>query len=302
MTEDQIRIFHAVAKRGSFSKAEEDMHISKQAMLKQVNALEHELNIRLFSRSRTGVTLTDAGELFQKGMHKISRETDRLIRDCRKLSGGGHTLRVGNVEHQALLAPVTQVFSARYPDVEIRQVIHPNHSGEWRVAQNIQDVAETFRLAWQDNPELLRECGYIPLTSVPYMAAMRKGHLLSGKTAVSLEALTRFPTMVFSIMQEKPLLDQIRTAFQSRQEHLILREDVDNQVPAAYECLDSDRILITANPFIEGIGELVKVVLDTGWQREYGILFREPASEIVKQYIDVAKEVYGGNDSGGQVP
>ena len=192
MNEEQIKIFLAVAKAGSFTKAEDSSHLSKQAMLKQINALEDELGVRLLSRSRTGTSLTQAGQLFQKGMQKISRDMDQLIRSCRETAGNENRLKVGNVEHQALLTPVTQAFSARYPEIEVRHVIHPNHSGEWRVAEGIQDVAETFSLACRNNPGLLQKCGYRSLTTVPYMAAMRNSHPLSKKAAVSLSELTRY--------------------------------------------------------------------------------------------------------------
>ena len=97
-------------------------------------------------------------------------------------------------------------------------------------------------------------------------------------------------------MLEEVYRDQINHAFLSVPGHLISREDVDNQVPAAYECIESDRILITANPFIEGITQLVKVPLDTGWTREYGVIFREPATETVRKYVEIAEEVY--NEAG----
>ena len=70
MNDEQIKIFLAVAKAGSFSKAEENMHISKQAMLKQINALESELGARLLARSRLGISLTPSGQVFQKGIVK----------------------------------------------------------------------------------------------------------------------------------------------------------------------------------------------------------------------------------------
>ena len=294
MNDEQIKIFLAVARAGSFSKAEENMHISKQAMLKQINALEAELDVKLFVRSRHGILMTPPGQIFQKGITRIYRETEKLIGACRDAAGASAKLLVGNVEHQALLTRVTQVFMTRYPGIQVQQVIHPNHSGEWRVCHGIQDVAETFRMAYENNPRLKSECAYRRLTEVPYVAAMRKDHPLSRRKTVTLKALAGYETMIFPVMLEGVYRDQINDTFQAVPGHLISREDVDNQVPAAYECIESDRILITANPFIEDIEELVKVPLDTGWTREYGVIFREPVTETVRKYIEIAEEVYSG--------
>ena len=292
MNDEQIKIFLSVAQAGSFSKAEESMHISKQAMLKQINALEDELDVKLLFRSHRGIILTPSGQIFQKGVIKINRQLEKLIDACRDASGAREKLLVGNVEHQALLTRVTQVFMTRYPDVLVRQVIHPNHSGEWRVCQGIQDVAETFRKVYEDNSWLRDECTYRRLTTVPYVAAMREGHPLSKRKTVTLKALAGYETLIFSVMLEEIYRDQIFRAFQTAPDHLISREDVDNQVQVAYECIETDRILITANPFIEGIAQLVKVPLDTGWTREYGVVFREPATEAVRKYVGIAEELY----------
>ena len=89
---------------------------------------------------------------------------------------------------------------------------------------------------------------------------------------------------------------QVFRAFSDAPDRLICRDDVDNQVQAAYTCIDSDQVLITANPFIESISDLVKIPLGNGWEREYGIIFREPVSPIVQNYIDTALEIYLGKN------
>ena len=288
MNDEQLNTFLTVAETGSFSKAGEGSYVSKQAMLRQIDLLEQELGFRLFERTRRGTMLTPAGAAFHKGIRKILRDRKKLVDDCRKTAGILDVIRVGNVEHQALLTPVTQAFTVRYPQIHVRHIIHPNHSGEWRVENGIQDVAETFF-----SPRTLKaDYRYIPLTKVPYIAAMDGAHPLAGRGKLSLTALCPYETMIFPIMLGDVYTQQMRDAFRGTPDHLIERSDVDNQVQAAYECLGTKRVLITANPFIEGIGELIKVPLDTEWEREYGIIYKEPASEPVQKYIALAREIY----------
>lgn len=59
-----IDTFIRVAELGSFSKAAEESYISPSAVIQQINHLEGTLNVRLFVRSKKGVTLTQAGEYF----------------------------------------------------------------------------------------------------------------------------------------------------------------------------------------------------------------------------------------------
>ena len=52
MTLDQLRTFQAVAAVKSFRGAAEVLHITQPAVSKQIQALEAELNERLFERGR----------------------------------------------------------------------------------------------------------------------------------------------------------------------------------------------------------------------------------------------------------
>ena len=67
MNDKTLRLFRTVAECGSFSRAEALSFISKQAIVKQVDALETELGAKLFTRSSRGVRLTEAGEILYRG-------------------------------------------------------------------------------------------------------------------------------------------------------------------------------------------------------------------------------------------
>ncbi len=62
MLEARLRAFAAVARRGSFSRAAEELFITQPAVSKHVASLEAELG-QLFERRRRGAALTPAGEL-----------------------------------------------------------------------------------------------------------------------------------------------------------------------------------------------------------------------------------------------
>jgi DNA-binding transcriptional LysR family regulator len=66
MTDLQIDYFMAVARASSFVKASERLYVSQPAISRQVSALEAELGVLLFNRSRRASKLTAAGELFYK--------------------------------------------------------------------------------------------------------------------------------------------------------------------------------------------------------------------------------------------
>ena len=54
--------FLYTAQLGSFSKTAEKLFITPSAVIQQINSLEADLGVKLFNRSKRGVTLTPAGE------------------------------------------------------------------------------------------------------------------------------------------------------------------------------------------------------------------------------------------------
>ncbi|MHB1017999.1 MAG: LysR family transcriptional regulator [Coriobacteriia bacterium] len=80
----QLEYFLAVAHAGKFGAAAEQMYVSQSCLSKQIKSLEDELDVDLFVRSSSGVTLTAAGETFidfaQKTRHNYERELASLAR------------------------------------------------------------------------------------------------------------------------------------------------------------------------------------------------------------------------------
>ena len=61
MFNPQLATFVCVADCGSFSQAAEKLYLSSTAVMKQLNALERHLELKLLERTRRGTVLTPAG-------------------------------------------------------------------------------------------------------------------------------------------------------------------------------------------------------------------------------------------------
>jgi DNA-binding transcriptional LysR family regulator len=92
----QVRYFIAVAEHLSYSKAAQKLHVSVSPLSRQIRQLEDEFGIRLFSRDRRRVELTDAGRMFldeaKALVHHTATVSDRLRMAKRGASG---TVKVG---------------------------------------------------------------------------------------------------------------------------------------------------------------------------------------------------------------
>ena len=59
----QLEYFHEIAATGSINEAARRLNMSQPPLSYQIKQLEAELNVKLFERTRAGVTLTEAGKL-----------------------------------------------------------------------------------------------------------------------------------------------------------------------------------------------------------------------------------------------
>ena len=74
----QVQYVLTIADTGTFTEAAEELYISQSALSKQIIALEKELGMPLFDRSRRKIALTPAGETFLKHARTLT-ETYRVM-------------------------------------------------------------------------------------------------------------------------------------------------------------------------------------------------------------------------------
>lgn len=88
MTEDQIRYFVTIVDTGSYTETSLKLNIAQSSISKQIQALERELGVRLFSRQRKQIELTDEGNMLLPQARKVLEESNRLSLMAKKLRSG----------------------------------------------------------------------------------------------------------------------------------------------------------------------------------------------------------------------
>ncbi len=73
---DKIRVFKAVAQAGSLTHAGDTLKLSQSAVSRQINALEKDLNSKLFHRHARGLIVTEQGELLLATAEKMEKHFD----------------------------------------------------------------------------------------------------------------------------------------------------------------------------------------------------------------------------------
>ena len=108
--------FIAVVESGSFNKASSILFKTPPAIMKQINLLEEELDLKLFERKAHGITLTPQGEQIYKDALFIKDYSVRALLEAKRLEESNHiTFKIGT----SLLNPAKPFVDLWYPKSRI---------------------------------------------------------------------------------------------------------------------------------------------------------------------------------------
>jgi LysR family glycine cleavage system transcriptional activator len=115
-----LRAFEVVARRLSFARAAEDLHVTKAAVAQQVRALEQEIGAPLVERSGRGLALTEAGAAGAAGLAEGFAILARAARAMREAKGR-RFLVINSSPSFAATWLVGRIgrFKARHPETDV---------------------------------------------------------------------------------------------------------------------------------------------------------------------------------------
>ncbi len=173
---DKLRIFHAAAEAGSFTRAGVALGLSQSAVSRQVSALEQGLAVPLFHRHARGLILTEQGEVLFRTVCEVIAKLEAAqtsLIDSREKPHGGLRITTTFGIGANWLAPRLGQFLELYPDVKLKVILSDD---ELDLAMREADVALRLREPMQ--PDLIRRrlfaVHYHLYASVDYLK--RHGH------------------------------------------------------------------------------------------------------------------------------
>ena len=124
MLYEKLNYIIAIAEERNLTQAAKRLYISQPTLTLYLNRLENELGVKLFDRSKSPVTLTDAGANYLEKMKKIYASEQALRSQIHFIANPTQTLLVGigQVRGHHWLPLFLPTFCSIHPDINVQIV------------------------------------------------------------------------------------------------------------------------------------------------------------------------------------
>ena len=183
MESARCKAFLAAVETGSFSQAAEKLGYTPSGVSQLINALEQELDLPLFYRTRKGVQLTESGQQILPAVQEFIQQENRIYELAAASKGlliGSITIATYSSIAACWLPPIIRRFQENYPQISINMMegIWPEVSG-WLDSH----TADLAFLSYQDGFPY----EWSPLAPVQLYAVLPLSHPLANADAYPIE-------------------------------------------------------------------------------------------------------------------
>lgn len=205
---EQLSIVIEVARYGSISLASKKLHISQPTISQAISALEKELGVRIFQRSRFGTVPTKRGKLIIEKANEILEKVEEI----KRLSANNDHFMTGNLImasipslSMTILSKTLAQFSQDYPEVNIK--IHQDLSS--RIEEKVKNDKIPLGFVAKESKVLStnKDLIFQPLITGKVMACVGKKSPLSSSKQISFQELVKHP--IISFIQHSPFSQKV---------------------------------------------------------------------------------------------
>lgn len=287
-----LTTFVCAADCGSFTKAAEKLFISPTAVMKQINALENHLNLKLMERTPQGIRLTPAGDVIYKDAKFLFDYSKHSVDSARRaMAAESHIFRVGT----SLLNPAKPFMDLwyrvghRFPDYTLRLVpFEDDHNG---ILTEIGSLGEKFDflMAVCDSKLWLGKCNLLPLGRCRKMVAVSRNHPLAKRERLRISDLYG-QTLMMVKEGDSAGNDQIRADL--RRDHPAIQiEDTPRfyDISVFNRCAQTGNVLLILDCWKDVHPALVSIPVDWDYSLTYGLLYALKPPADVMRFVELLR-------------
>lgn len=295
MVNPHLRVFVCVADCGSFNKAAERLFLSPPSVMKQINALEKHLDLKLLARSNQGIRLTPAGEVIYRHARILFDYSAKAVEEARQQAqAAATTFCIGS----SLLNPCKPFMDLWYrvnqhfPGYTLHIVpFEDDHRG---ILAEIGALGEKydFLVAACDSAGWLERCAFQPLGTYRHCCAVAREHPLARKARLTLEDLYGETVMLVK-RGDSASVDRVRDELERHPR--IRLEDT----PQFYDmevfnrCAQTRNVMLSLECWGDVHPGLVTLPVDWDYVIPYGLLYAKNPPEDIQRFLSAVRALDG---------
>lgn len=289
MYNQQLKAFVCVADCGSFNKAAERLYLSPPSVMKQINALEKHLELKLFDRTNQGIRLTAAGQVIYRHAKFLFDYSAKAIEEARLQAAAVETtFCIGS----SLLNPCKPFMNLWYqvnqefPGYKLHIVpFEDDHRG---ILNEIGALGEKydFLVGACDSVEWMNLCSFYQLGTYSHCCAVSREHLLAEKTSLTIEDLYGQTIMMVKRGDSKSV-DGIREELEKHPEIRIEDTPQFYDIEVFNRCVQTQNVMLTLECWKDVHPSLVTIPVEWNHPIPYGLLYAKNASEDILRFLSL---------------
>lgn len=194
-----LPVFLTVAECQSFNKASEKLFISANAVMKQMNQFENDLDLKLFERTNHGLKLTEEGEmLYQKAQYLLAYSEASLqeIRELKRHRMQDIHIGVSVLRNfKPLLMEIREIRNS-HPEWNLNVVSFSDESSSYR--KMIPELSEKIDCLFglYSKIRMQGKANVIHIRDYPVCIAASLNHPLAGRKELTLRDLSGYSLII----------------------------------------------------------------------------------------------------------
>ena len=285
----QLDSFVRVVDAGSFNKAARDLYITPVSLIQQVNLLEERLGVQMLTRSRRGVSLTEAGSSLYQDAVEIMRHADLAVERARLIASGDVRVRVGTslltrCRYLPLLCDRLEA-SGREASIEVVSLGSPHERGSAFLSEPGRscDIIEGLYLS-----EYYRgRCSFLKLLDVALVLALPSG--FAGGDALSIDDLSGCEVVMLrrGVSQS---FDRLRKLLEVNNE-IAVKSVSFYGIDAFVDCEVNKRALVMPALWADLALEMRLALLENAPSIPYGLIYASRPAEHIERFVSDVMDV-----------
>ncbi|MCC8025548.1 MAG: LysR family transcriptional regulator [Clostridium sp.] len=292
-----LATFIQVADCGSFSKAAEKMFVTPASVMKQMNALENRVGVKLLERTNRGILLTKAGQSIYSDGKRIIAESEEAVRRARKAAGSRqYIIRVGT----SLLNPCKTLIDLwgqitdEHPNFQLE--IIPFQDDRTTILSTLSSLGRDFDLIIGSggSKEWEQRMNFFPLGEYKICCAVSRQHPLAQKK--TLEITDLYGENLMTIKRgDSAHIDRIRDLLEKEHPRIHLTD-----APYFYDisvfnaCEQQGSVLLTLEVWSEVHPSLVTIPVNWSYTAPFVLWYPKEPSQDILAFLEALRHYRNG--------